>query len=91
MPGALTLIVIMLMALWLAWRRDDLAGRLAFVATLIMFIATSVNSALRDAQIGLTLLWVAKLALMPLRHSLAETFAPSATPSSSAPVPPDQR
>ncbi|MDM0015701.1 O-antigen ligase family protein [Variovorax sp. J22P168] len=62
-PGALTLIVIMLMALWLAWRRDDQAGRLAFVATLIMFIATSVNSALRDAQIGLALLWVAMVYL----------------------------
>ena len=40
-----------------------LAGRLAFVATLVMLIATSVNSALRDAQIGLALLWVAMVYL----------------------------
>jgi O-antigen ligase len=62
-PGALSLLVIMLMAVWIAWRRDDLAGRQAFVATLVMLIATSVNSALRDAQIGLALLWVAMVYL----------------------------
>jgi O-antigen ligase len=62
-PGALSLLVIMLMAAWIAWRRDDLAGRQAFVATLVMLIATSVNSALRDAQIGLALLWVAMVYL----------------------------
>lgn len=62
-PGALSLLVICLVAVWVAWRRDDLAGRLAFVATLVMLIATSVNSALRDAQIGLALLWVAMVYL----------------------------
>lgn len=62
-PGLLSLLVIALVAVWVAWRRDDLAGRLAFVATLVMLIATSVNSALRDAQIGLALLWVAMVYL----------------------------
>lgn len=62
-PGALSLLVIMLVAVWIAWRRDDFAGRQAFVATLVMLIATSVNSALRDAQIGLALLWVATVYL----------------------------
>lgn len=62
-PGALSLLAIMLVAVWIAWRRDDLAGRQAFAATLIMLIATSVNSALRDAQIGLALLWVAMVYL----------------------------
>jgi len=62
-PGALSLLVIMGVAVWIAWRRDDLAGRQAFVATLVMLIATSVNSALRDAQIGLALLWVATVYL----------------------------
>ena len=62
-PGALSLLVIMGVAVWIAWRRDDFAGRQAFVATLVMLIATSVNSALRDAQIGLALLWVAMVYL----------------------------
>lgn len=58
-PGGLSLLVILVMLVWLSWRRDDMAGRYAFVATLILLLATSVNSALRDAQIGLSLLWVA--------------------------------
>ena len=62
-PGALSLLVIMGVGLWLAWHRRDLAGRLAFVAFLLLLLATSVNSALRDAQIGLSLLWVAMLYL----------------------------
>jgi O-antigen ligase len=62
-PGALTLLAILLVSVWVAWKRDDLAGRLAFVATLIVLIATSVNSALRDAQIGLAILWVAMVYL----------------------------
>ncbi len=62
-PGALTLLAIMLVGLWHAWRRDDLTGRLAFVTMAILALATSLNSALRDAQIGLCLLWVAMLYL----------------------------
>jgi O-antigen ligase len=57
-PGSLSLLAIILTALWVAWRRNDLAGCRAFAAILIMLIATSLNSALRDAQIGLSLLWV---------------------------------
>lgn len=62
-PGLLTLLVIVLAGLRLAWRRDDLTGRLAFVAMLILLVATSVNSAMRDAAIGLSLPWIAFLYL----------------------------
>lgn len=61
--GALSLLLIVLTAVWLAWRRDDFAGRQAFVATLILLIASSANSALRDAQIGLAILWVSMVYL----------------------------
>ena len=57
-PGALVLLAILLTGLWQGWRRPDLAGRLGFVAMIAMTIATSVNSAMRDAQIGLGMLWV---------------------------------
>jgi O-antigen ligase len=68
-PGTLSLFVLLVGSVWLAWRREDVIGRWAFGATLVMLIATSANSALRDAQIGLSLLWVAmiylRLALEP--------------------------
>lgn len=68
-PGSISLLAIMLGAVVLAWRRDDFTGRQAFAATLVALIATSLNSALRDAQIGLALLWVAmnylRLAQLP--------------------------
>lgn len=62
-PGLLSLLVIMVAAVWQAWRRPDIAGRYALAATLIALIASSVNSALRDAQIGLALLWIAQIYL----------------------------
>jgi len=62
-PGALCLLTIMLTGVWVGWRRDDLYGRYAFVAQLIALIATNANSALRDAQIGLSLLWVSTIYL----------------------------
>jgi O-antigen ligase len=62
-PGLLSLLVIMVAAVWQAWRRPDIAGRYALGATLIALIASSVNSALRDAQIGLALLWIAQIYL----------------------------
>ncbi|MDM0055419.1 O-antigen ligase family protein [Variovorax fucosicus] len=62
-PGALSLLVIVLVGLWQAWRRHDLTGRFALVAMFVLLVATSVNSALRDAQIGLSLLWIAMLYL----------------------------
>jgi O-antigen ligase len=57
-PGSLSLLAILLTGVWVAWRREDIVGRRAFVAVLILLIATSLNSALRDAQIGLSILWV---------------------------------
>jgi len=62
-PGLLSLLVIMVAAVWQAWRRPDIAGRYALGATLVALIASSVNSALRDAQIGLALLWIAMVYL----------------------------
>ncbi|MDR2852490.1 MAG: O-antigen ligase family protein [Burkholderiaceae bacterium] len=58
-PGFVVLLAILLAGLWGGWRRADLAGRLGFVAMLTLLTATSVNSALRDAQIGLALPWIA--------------------------------
>ncbi len=63
LPAVLSLLVIMLGAVWQAWKRPDIAGRYALAATLIALIASSVNSALRDAQIGLALLWIAMIYL----------------------------
>jgi O-antigen ligase len=69
LPGALSLLAIILTGLWQAWRRDDVTGRYAFVAMLVLLIAVNANSALRDAQIGLSILWVTmiylRLALEP--------------------------
>lgn len=63
LPALLSLLVIMVAAVWQAWRRPDIAGRFALAATLIALIASSVNSAMRDAQIGLALLWIAMVYL----------------------------
>jgi len=62
-PGLVSLLAIMLAGVWVAWRRDDLTGRIAFVAMLTMLVAASLNSAMRDAQIGLSLLWIVFLCL----------------------------
>ena len=53
----------MVAAVWQAWKRPDIAGRYALAATLIALIASSVNSAMRDAQIGLALLFIAMVYL----------------------------
>lgn len=63
LPALLSLLLIMVTAVWQAWKRPDIAGRYALAATLIALIASSVNSALRDAQIGLALLWIAMIYL----------------------------
>ena len=56
--GALSWLAMMLGASRVGWRRRDLLGRLAFVACAAMLFAALVNSATRDAAIGLSLLWV---------------------------------
>ncbi|MDR0481028.1 MAG: O-antigen ligase family protein [Gallionellaceae bacterium] len=58
-PGFLALLAILLTSIWVCWRRPDVMGRLGLVAPLILLIATSVHSAMRDAQIGLALPWIA--------------------------------
>jgi O-antigen ligase len=62
-PGLLILAWMFLTGLVIAWRRRDITGRLAFVAMLILLVATCVNSAMRDAAIGLSLPWIAFLYL----------------------------
>lgn len=63
LPALLSLLAIMVLAVWQAWKRPDIAGRYALAATLIALIASSVNSAMRDAQIGLALLFIAMIYL----------------------------
>ena len=63
LPALLSLLVIMVAAVWQAWKRPDIAGRYALAATLIALIASSVNSAMRDAQIGLALLFISMVYL----------------------------
>ena len=63
LPGALSWLAIMLAACWAGWRRQDLTGRLAFVAALTLLFSALVNSATRDGVIGLSLLWVVGLYL----------------------------
>jgi len=53
-PGALLLLWLITASLPRAWRRHDMSGRLAAVALLAMLVAVSLNSALRDASIGLS-------------------------------------
>jgi O-antigen ligase len=57
--GALTLAAWLLMLLVVAWRKRGLGGQLAVIAAITLILALSVNSALRDAKIGLSLLFTA--------------------------------
>lgn len=66
-PGLLILVSLFATGLVIAWRRRDITGRLAFVAMLILLVATCVNSAMRDAAIGLSLPWIAFLYLHLVR------------------------
>ncbi|SEA73311.1 O-antigen ligase [Variovorax sp. YR216] len=66
-PGLLILVSLFATGLVIAWRRRDITGRLAFAAMLILLVATCVNSAMRDAAIGLSLPWIAFLYLHLVR------------------------
>lgn len=61
--GALILVALAGVTLVPGWRRQDLTGRLALAAGLTLIQATCWNSAMRDAAIGLSLLWVTGLYL----------------------------
>jgi O-antigen ligase len=58
LPGALALLAILVAACVAGWKRRDATGRMAFLAALTVVFAAAVNSATRDANIGLSLLWV---------------------------------
>ncbi|MBS0455577.1 MAG: O-antigen ligase family protein [Proteobacteria bacterium] len=93
--GLVTLLAIIVGGVWVCWRRADLTGRIGFVAMLTMLIAASLNSAMRDAQIGLSLLWITFLCMRlaqeegsPWRGVLPPRLAgilQSGTPASGAP------
>lgn len=74
LPGLAALLAIILAGLWQAWKRPDLTGRIAFAAMLILLLATAANSALRDAQIGLAILWIAMLTLRLAAEAGGDTW-----------------
>lgn len=80
-PGGLLLLAMVLAPLPAAWRRRDLAGRLALIATLTLALAAATNNTIRDATIGLSLLWVAGLFLR-----LAAEPPGSQAPAAAAPA-----
>ncbi|MCY7308413.1 MAG: O-antigen ligase family protein [Rhodoferax sp.] len=57
-PGALVWLLLLLAACRAGWRRQDVVGRVTFVAAVTLLLSALVNSATRDAVIGLSLLWV---------------------------------
>jgi O-antigen ligase len=62
-PGALAWLAILAIACRIGWQRRDPAGRMAFVAALALLGAALVNSATRDAAIGLCLPWITAILL----------------------------
>jgi O-antigen ligase len=74
LPGMLALLAIIVVGVWQAWQRPDLTGRIAFSSMLILLMATGVNSALRDAQIGLAILWIAMLTLRLAAEAGGDTW-----------------
>ena len=61
LAGAIALLALTLALLVPGWRRQDLGGRLALAAGLTLIQAACWNSAMRDAAIGLSVLWVVGL------------------------------
>ncbi len=57
-PGGLLLLSLFIAACLVGWKRRDSVGRMTFLATLTLLFAALVNSATRDANIGLGLLWI---------------------------------
>ena len=58
LPGALAWLVLMLSTCWAAWRERHWAGRAAFALGVIATFSALVNSATRDATLGLPMLWL---------------------------------
>lgn len=62
-PGAMALLALLVSGMCAPWRRSDLTGRMALSAVLTVILTSTVNSGMRDAAIGLSLLWVTGLYL----------------------------
>ena len=56
--GGLLLLSLFVAACLAGWKRRDSVGRMTFIAALTLLLAALVNSATRDANIGLGLLWI---------------------------------
>jgi len=63
LPGALAWLAVIVVAARIGWQSRGLQGRLAFLAALSLLGAALVNSATRDAAIGLCLPWIAAISL----------------------------
>lgn len=68
-PGFLLLLGLVIAGVVVAWNRRTLSGSIAFSTTIILCVASFLNSAMRDAAIGLSLPWITFLALAASRES----------------------
>jgi O-antigen ligase len=62
-PGALALLWMLVAGMRVPWRRQDMTGRLALAAVLTLLLTSAFNSGMRDAALGLCLIWVTGLYL----------------------------
>jgi len=79
LPGALAWLAVIGTAARIGWQQPSLQGRFAFLAALSLLAAALVNSATRDAAIGLCLPWIAAVSLR-----LADTPPDATCPWSAA-------
>jgi O-antigen ligase len=61
--GSVVVLALFAAGIAVAWRSDGLGARLALMAWVSMTVATTFNSAMRDAAIGLSMLWIAAVML----------------------------
>jgi O-antigen ligase len=61
--GSVVVFALFAAGIAVAWRSDGLGARLALMAWVSMTVATTFNSAMRDAAIGLSMLWIAAVML----------------------------
>ena len=57
-PGLLALVWLLVALLWLSWAQRSLAGDIAFLMAAGLALCCLINAPLRDAAMGMTLLWL---------------------------------